>query len=55
MFWIWIIVAALLYKPFCRWTATCQAPILSAIFWPLLSAFMLGALIFAIIKDKLGH
>lgn len=53
MFWIWIVVGVLLYKPFRHWTATSQAPVLCAIFWPVLIVFMIGALVFAIIKDKL--
>lgn len=36
---LWLVVAALLYVPFKRWVATSEAPMISALLWPLLIGF----------------
>lgn len=43
---IWLVIAVLLYIPFKKWVATADAPLISALLWPLL-ACVLGLLIAA--------
>jgi len=34
---VWLVIAALFYFPFKRWVATAEAPLISALLWPLLT------------------
>ena len=53
MFTAYLVIAAFLYWPFRKWVATAEAPGLSALLWPLMVIFFIGAAFFALFsKDK---
>lgn len=50
---VYFVIAAFLYWPFRKWVATAGAPAISALLWPLMLVFILGALIISpFIKNK---
>jgi len=53
MFVGWVVIAALLYFPFKRWVATAEAPLISALLWPLTVAFFVIGIPLMAIIDKL--
>tara|TARA_R110002167_G_scaffold126550_2_gene307338 strand:- start:961 stop:1143 length:183 start_codon:yes stop_codon:yes gene_type:complete len=46
-FIIWLVVAGLLLAPFKKWVATADAPIISALLWPLMG-LLVGLFLLAI-------
>jgi hypothetical protein len=51
----WLIIAGLLFLPFKRWVATAEAPLISALLWPLLIVFFLvGPLLMALFEKIKG-
>lgn len=52
MLTIWLVVAAFSYWPFRKWEATYKAPLISALLWPLLILFFLGAIIWESLFNK---
>lgn len=37
---IWLVIAGIIYIPFRKWVATAEAPIISALLWPLLACLL---------------
>lgn len=49
----WLVIAAILYVPFKQWSATAEAPFLSALLWPLLVAFFVFGMPVMFLIDKI--
>lgn len=52
MFTIWLVISAFLYWPFRQWEATYKSPLISALLWPFLILFFIGALIWQSLSKK---
>lgn len=52
MLTVWLVISAFLYWPFRQWEATYKAPFISALLWPFLILFFIGALIWQSLSNK---
>lgn len=50
---VWLTIAGLLFLPFKRWVATAEAPLISALLWPLLIVFFLVGLPLMALFEKI--